>query len=151
MRTLFFSVLVWAVVPSLTAQEPADTIPDAARFVEPEEQVFSVVEELPRFPGCEELGSVKEKYDCSKEKVKEFLDAELRWPGQDDIEGMAVVSFIVEKDGSLSDIKVVRDLGGGCAAECIRVVKLMPNWIPAKQDGQPVRVEYHLPIRFRLE
>ena len=59
--------------------------------------------------------------------------------------------FVVEKDGSLSNIKVLRDIGGGCGAEVLRLVKLMPNWIPGRQNGKVVRCQYNLPINFSLE
>ena len=57
---------------------------------------------------------------------------------------------MVEKDGSLSNIKVLRDIGGGCGAEVLRLVKLMPNLIPGKQNGKVVRCQYNLPINFSL-
>ena len=70
------------------------------------------------------------------------------------IEGMVVVSFVVDKDGSIVDLKILRDPGAGCGKEAARVVKLMnrlsQKWTPGKQRGQAVKVRYNLPVRFRL-
>ena len=66
------------------------------------------------------------------------------------ITGTVYVQFVVEKDGSISDVKVVRGIGGGCDEEAVRVVKSMPRWKPGKQRGQPVRVYFTLPIEFKL-
>ena len=66
------------------------------------------------------------------------------------ITGRVHVSFIVEKDGSISTIKVIHDIGGSCGAEVVRLVRAMPRWIPAKQDGQPVRATFTLPVSFNL-
>ncbi len=67
------------------------------------------------------------------------------------IEGSAIVSFVINKDGSLSDVQLVKDPGGGCGAEAVRVVSLMGNWNPGLQDDAPVKVKFHLPVRFKLE
>ncbi len=61
------------------------------------------------------------------------------------------MEFVVEKDGSISDVKVLRGIGGGCDEEAVRVVKSMPKWKPGKQRGQPVRVYYTLPIDFKIK
>jgi protein TonB len=61
------------------------------------------------------------------------------------------VGFIVEKDGSVSNVKVLRGIGGGCDEEAVRVIKGMPKWKPGKQDGKPVRVSYMMPIIFKLQ
>ena len=66
------------------------------------------------------------------------------------IEGQVYVSFIVEKDGQLTGVKFLRDIGGGCGEEAVRVVKSMPKWKPGTQRGKPVRVQYHIPLRFIL-
>lgn len=65
--------------------------------------------------------------------------------------GTVYVQFVVEKDGSISDVKVLRGIGGGCDEEAVRVVKSMPKWKPGKQRGQPVRVYYTLPIDFKIK
>jgi TonB family protein len=61
------------------------------------------------------------------------------------------VSFVIEKDGSVNEVKVLRSIGGGCDEEAVRVVKAMPKWKPGKQEGKPVRVSYMMPINFKLD
>ena len=123
------------------------------------EEIFKVVEENPRFPGCEDLaGSKEEKEKCSKEKLLEFIYKNIKYPAiarENGIQGMCVVRFVVEKNGSITDIELVRDIGAGCGEEAVRVVGLMnemgERWSPGRQRGQPVRVQYNLPVRFKLE
>ena len=67
------------------------------------------------------------------------------------IQGMAVMRFIVEKDGSVSEITSVRGICDDIRDECIRIVESMPKWVPGTQDGKAVRVQFYLPVRFRLE
>ena len=105
------------------------------------EEVFVVVEVMPTFPGGEEA-------------LFDFLTSSLIYPSvarENGIEGVVVIQFIVEKDGSISDIKVLRPIGGGCSEEAIRVMKKMPKWIPGKQRNVPVRVKFTLPIRFKMQ
>jgi protein TonB len=66
------------------------------------------------------------------------------------ITGTVYITFVVEKDGSLSDIRALREVGGGCTAEALRVIQTMPRWTPGKQRGVPVRVRINLPVKFML-
>ncbi len=106
-----------------------------------EEEVFVVVEDDPEFPG-------------GVDSLKAFIERNLVYPQlakDNKIEGKVFVTFVVEKDGSISGVKVLRDIGYGCGAEAIRVVMKMPKWKPGKQRGKPVRVQYNLPIVFKLK
>ncbi len=118
------------------------------------EEIFKVVEEMPRFPGCEDLtGDEKVKKDCADRRMLEFIFQNIKYPQaarEKGIEGICVVSFIVGKDGVILEPKVVRSIGSGCDEEVIRLVNLMPKWIPGKQKGQSVDVQFNLPIRFKL-
>ena len=67
------------------------------------------------------------------------------------IQGVVYVTFVVEPDGSISNVRVIRGIGGGCDEEAIRVVKMMPKWIPGNQRGKPVRVQFNMPIKFTLQ
>jgi protein TonB len=126
---------------------------------EPEvEEIFKVVEQMPRFPGCEDLGSEEEKKQCAQKKLLEYIYANIKSPPiarENGVEGMVVVKFVVDKDGSISDPQVVRDIGAGCGDEALRVVKSMNKenikWIPGKQRGRPVRVQFNLPVKFQLQ
>ena len=113
---------------------------------------------MPRFPGCEDLPSKEERKQCADKKMLEFIYKNIKYPAiarENGVEGVAVVQFVVEKDGSITDAKVVRDPGAQTGAEALRVVELMKDqaitWIPGKQRGRPVRVQFNLPVKFRLE
>jgi protein TonB len=67
------------------------------------------------------------------------------------VQGKGIVTFVVEVDGSITDVKVLRGIGSGCDDEAVRVVKSMPKWVPGKQRGVPVRVQFNLPINFKLQ
>lgn len=106
-----------------------------------EEEVFVVVEEDPEFPG-------------GMDALYQYLASNIRYPEKakkEKIEGRVFVSFVIEKDGSVSNIKVLRDIGGGCAEEAMRVVQAMPKWKPGRQRGKRVRTQYTLPINFNLK
>ena len=109
---------------------------------EPQEKViFQVVEEMPQFPGG--MG-----------EAMKFLAKNMKYPvaaQQAKIEGRVIVQFVVEKDGSVSDVKVMRGVNSELDAEAIRVVSMMPKWIPGKQRGKAVAVKYTMPIMFRLQ
>ena len=82
-----------------------------------------------------------------------YLSQNMKYPTmarESGISGTVYISFVVEKDGSLSDIRILRELGGGCTAEAIRVIQNMPRWTPGNQRGIPVRVRMNLPVKFML-
>ena len=88
------------------------------------------------------------------EKFYMFMGQNFKIPqefSKQKIDGKLALEFMVEKDGSLSEFKVVKDLGYGSADEAIRVLKLSPKWIPASENGKPVRVMYSLPITIQAE
>ncbi|MCB0663205.1 MAG: energy transducer TonB [Saprospiraceae bacterium] len=117
-------------------------------------EIFKVVEEMPRFVGCEDLaGDAKEKKACADRKMLEFIYKNIKYPKiarENGVEGMVVVRFVVEPDGSISNPEIVRDIGAGCGDEALRIVNMMPEWIPGKQRGTKVRVQFNLPVRFDL-
>lgn len=83
----------------------------------------------------------------------EFVQKNLEYPRlalENNITGKVYVSFVVEKDGSISFPRLLRDIGGGCGQEALRVVKMMPKWAPGIQCGKPVRVQYNLPVNFSI-
>jgi protein TonB len=122
------------------------------------EEIFKVVEQMPRFPGCEDIADEAEKKQCAQKKLLEFIYENIKYPAiarENGVEGMVVVSFVVEGNGSISAPEVVRDIGAGCGDEALRVVKLMnelnKKWIPGRQRGRPVRVQFNLPVKFQLQ
>lgn len=127
---------------------------------EPEvEEIFKVVEEMPRFPGCEEMAeTIKEKKACADKKMLEFLYENLQYPQlarDNNISGTVVIQFVVEKDGTIKDARVAREIGGSCGEEALRVVNMMnempERWIPGRQRGRSVKVLFSLPVRFVLK
>jgi len=105
-----------------------------------EEEIFTIVEQMPSFPGGETA-------------LFKYLSNSINYPqmaADAGITGVVFVTFVVEKDGSVSGVKVLRGIGGGCDEEAVRVVKKMPRWTPGKQRGKSVKVQYNLPIRFVL-
>lgn len=105
-----------------------------------EEEIFMFVEETPEFPG-----GLEEMYKYLRENI-EYPDA----ARTADIQGKVFVKFVVEKNGKITNVKVLRDIGGGCGQEAKRVVEKMPQWKPGKQRGQAVRCEFNLPVDFKL-
>jgi TonB family protein len=101
---------------------------------------YNVVEEMPEFPG-------------GNNELMKYLTSSIKYPAEaveSAFQGRVVVSFIVNKDGSISDIKVLRGVASALDKEAIRVVSAMPKWIPGKMKGEAVRVKYTLPVTFKL-
>ena len=102
--------------------------------------VFVTVDEDPQFPG-------------GMDALYKWLAEHIEYPQQakeNGIEGKVYVTFVVEKDGSITKPLLLRDIGGGCGQEVIRVVKMMPRWIPGKNHGETVRVQFNIPVKFTL-
>jgi len=108
---------------------------------EVENKVFDVVEQMPSFPG-------------GNAALMKYLSENVRYPvvaQENGVQGRVVVSFVVEKDGHITDVKVVRSVDPSLDKEAARVVKSMPSWIPGKQNGSAVRVKYNVPVSFKLQ
>ena len=109
--------------------------------VEEQKPVFTIVEEMPSFPGGEA-------------ELHKYLAENIVYPQQateNGIQGTVYVSFVVDSKGNITDAKVLRGIGGGCDEEALRVVKAMPGWHPGKQNGKLVRVLFNMPIYFKLQ
>ena len=86
--------------------------------------------------------------------LTEYLSKEMKYPAialRNGTSGMVNLSFVVDKEGNITDVKVVHSIGGGCDEEGVRVVEAMPKWKPGKQGGQKVKVQYYLPLNFKLK
>ena len=106
-----------------------------------ETKVFDVVEEMPQFPG-------------GQAALLEYLAKNIKYPvvaEENGIQGKVIVTFVVERDGSITDVKVVKSVDPSLDKEAARVVKSMPHWIPGKQNGSAVRVKYTVPVQFKLQ
>lgn len=103
-----------------------------------EAEVFAVVEDMPKFPG----------------NVQQWISKNIKYPmiaQENNIQGRVFVQFVIERDGSVTDVKVARSVDPSLDKEAIRVVKAMPKWTPGKQRNKPVRVSYTVPINFQLQ
>ncbi len=116
----------------IVIDEPSGEGPADSKIVE-DNTIYNAVEVKPDFPG-------------GIQKFYAYVQKNFRVPEDEEINGKIIVQFVVEKDGSLTDIKVLRDLGFGTKAEAIRLLKSCPRWKPGIQNGRPVRVLYSLPI-----
>lgn len=114
---------------------------EALKEDEKNKDLFVRVDQMPQFPGGERA-------------LVEFIQETIEYPQEAmvaELEGIAVVQFNVNEDGTLSEAEIARDLGMGCGEEALRVVKSMPDWIPGKQNGKNVKVKFTLPVRFKLK
>ena len=108
---------------------------------EEETKVFDVVEQMPEFPG-------------GQGALFEYLTKNTRYPAvaeENNIQGRVIVTFVVERDGSITDVKVAKGVDPSLDKEAMRVVRSMPKWIPGKQNGTSVRVKFTVPVLFRLQ
>lgn len=141
MKRLLFTVLMcgaalWSVAQADNVLPREDQKPVASV----DNEIYSVVSQDPQYPG-------------GQEAMAKFLSDNLVYPAEardKGITGRVVVTFVVEKDGNVSNVKVLRDIGGGCGAEAVRVVKKMPRWKPGKANGKAVRTQFTLPLNFSL-
>lgn len=119
-----------------------EDLPPENPVVDPDEgKVFTIVEEMPSFPGGEE-------------KMLEYIARNIKYPPvarENNITGRVYVSFVVDKDGKIKDAKILRGIGGGCDEEALRVVKSMPDWKAGRQNGRSVQVQFNLPVNFTLK
>lgn len=140
-----------AEIEMQSAEDDANTVVEIVQAVEdsgPTEeedaeanQIFTVVEQAPEYPGGDKA-------------LMEFIKKNLKYPSfaaENGIQGRVYVSFVVEKDGSVTDIQEMRSPSEDLTKEAKRVVSIMPKWKPGKQRGKPVRVKYVLPVVFRLQ
>lgn len=106
-----------------------------------ENKIFTVVEQMPMYPGGDAA-------------LMQYLSSNIHYPAvaaENGVQGRVVVGFVVERDGSITDVNVMRSVDPSLDREAVRVVKNMPRWTPGKQNGSAVRVKYQVPVTFRLQ
>ncbi|MCI5083405.1 MAG: energy transducer TonB [Saprospiraceae bacterium] len=126
---------------------------------ETDSTIYQVVKEMPRFPGCEEQDTtMAAKYKCSQQVLLSFVYQNIVYPleaRQENISGTVVASFVVEKDGSVSQPTLLKDIGGGCGDATLKVIDLINKagvrFRPGQKDGKPVRVRMTIPVKFELK
>jgi len=135
-----------AAVPITASMEPQDKEKKKteAKYVpvQPDKNgVYPVVEQQPKYTGGDEA------------RIK-FMIENIKYPEEakkNGLQGNVFVTFVIQSDGAVTDVKILRGIGGGCDEEAVRVVKMMPNWIPGMEKGKKVAVQFNLPIKFRFD
>lgn len=115
--------------------------PEPPKHVDEETKIFTVVEQMPMYPGGDGA-------------LMGYLRDNIHYPtvaAENGVQGRVVVGFVVERDGSITDVKILRGVDPSLDREAMRVVKNMPKWTPGKQNGSAVRVKYQFPVSFRLQ
>lgn len=115
--------------------------PEPPKHVVEETKIFTVVEQMPMYPGGDAA-------------LMGYLHDNIKYPtvaAENGVQGRVVVGFVVERDGSITDVNILRGVDPSLDREAMRVVKSMPRWNPGKQNGSAVRVKYQVPVSFRLE
>jgi len=133
MKTLCLSLLLCCSTLLLAQHKKAATV------VKEDTTIYTIIDKMPEFPG-------------GSEAMKKFLSENLRWTKELEecgIQGRSILQFIIEKDGSLTSVVVVRGVDPLLDKEAVRVIKLMPKWIPGEHKGKKVRVKYTLPVSWR--
>jgi protein TonB len=103
-----------------------------------DEKIFTFIPNMPSFPG-------------GNEALVKYIQNNLKYPQiakESGIQGIVYTSFVVETDGQLSAIKILKGIGGGCDEEAIRLIRAMPNWVPGKKENKTVRVQNNMPMKF---
>lgn len=128
-KLLFLNLIIIVTIRHSFSQAPV------------EDKIFTIVEEMPQFPGGDSA-------------LKRYIQTNIRYPDkarEHSITGTVYVSFLVDKDGNIQDPKLLRGIGGGCDEEALKVISSMPAWLPGKQNGRAVIVQYNIPIKFNVE
>ena len=134
-RLILMSLMAICCLTTVLAQKTVVSQKDQ------KEEPFNVVEDMPAFPG-------------GMEAMIQFLSSNIQYPAdaqKQKVDGRVLVNFVVEKDGSITEVKVIKPAFPSLDAEAIRVVKAMPKWKPGYQKGQAVRVQFTMPINFSLK
>ena len=134
-RLIIMSLMATCCLTTVLAQKTVVSQKDQ------KEEPFDVVEDMPAFPG-------------GMEAMIQFISSNIQYPAdaqKQKVDGRVLVNFVVEKDGSITEVKVVKPTFPSLDAEAVRVVKAMPKWKPGYQRGQAVRVQFTMPINFSLK
>lgn len=134
-KVLFVLALLLSAHTAIHAQSNQNTERNAS-----DEKIFDVVEQPPSFPG-------------GQAALMSYLSKNVKYPEEalkDNVQGRVIVGFIVEKDGSVSNAKIIRGVDSALDKEAIRIVMSMPKWTPGRQNGRNVRTKYNVPVNFKL-
>ena len=154
-RTLL--ILTLALSSIVAAAQDGDEIIDPAVYPDDEEielDIFwSPVESSAYWGTCRDQSTQKEIPNCSNQRLFEFIADNLKYPEigiENGIEGVIYIRFVIEKDGQVTNVEVMRGIQEEMDAEALRVVQMMPDWNPGTYQGKAIRTQFTLPIRFKL-
>lgn len=115
-----------------------------------QEELIPPIEENPLWQGCDTL-PYGDRSNCTQSSFLEFVADNIRYPAiclEEGVYGVVYLSFLIQADGSIADIRLLRGVHPALDAEAKRILELMPKWVPGKQRGKPVDVRYNVPIKF---
>jgi len=138
----------------MTTEQAMQTTPETTA-----EEVFQVVEQMPRFPGCEELAGTEEEIQkCSNGQMLKYIFDRLKYPEgarKKGIQGTVIAEFVVDANGGVRDARILQDIGEGCGDAVLGLINGMNDmpskWMPGMQQGKKVSVKYTLPVKFKLD
>lgn len=148
-KFIFLSLLAVLSIALAKVHAQSDSVDSAV--------VFTSVETIPVFPGCEALGDNDALLHCFDKQLGRFLSENINYPEQafrKKVQGTIYIQFVIGKDGTVGSVENIRPdrrIGYGLEEEALRVVALLPRMRPATQKGQPTTVKYIVPIQFRLQ
>ncbi len=137
MKTIYLSLFLLLLVGANSYAQASDT---TETHLNDKEVVYIAVEKPTHFRG-------------GQKKINKYLDANLHYPAQArqaGVSGVVFVTFVVDKTGKVKDVRIAKGIGYGCDEEAHRLVRLMPDWVPAMQNGKPVSMHYGISVRFDL-
>ncbi|KXK36930.1 MAG: TonB family protein [Saprospiraceae bacterium] len=145
------------IVKEAPKPEPLKTEVEPPKIVD--EEIFMRAEQMPRFPGCEQMKLTNVQKDrCAQQKMYEYIRSNLKYPQQalkNGVKGEVMVKFVVDKEGKISQVELLSDPGYGMGTAAVDVVKNMNNlskrWTPGMQHGEPVSVWFMLPVKFSMD
>ncbi len=139
--------------PKVKKETPAPTPPVIEE--EAEDKIFVAVEKMPLFHSkCSKSYDSTERKICSDQALLKYVNKRIDYPTiarENGIQGTVVINFIIDEKGNVTNPKIIKDIGGGCGEEALRVVRSMSKWVPGQQQNKKVKVQYNLPVSFKLK
>jgi protein TonB len=140
---------------SFVSAEPKEDVILVPEISGPEDdKIYDFAERMPAFSDCLNSEDESVRRACTTKEILNIIYSKLDYPKlarQNGIEGMVLASFTVMKTGEISDIEIIRDIGGGCGQAVIKVLRTIPKMRPGKQNGKPVNVSFKVPVKFKLQ
>lgn len=116
--------------------------------------ILTISEQMPYLVTCDDKASEEERRNCTQSSMLATIYRYLKYPimaRETGIEGTVILSFVIDKNGQMTHLEIVRDIGAGCGTAAVKVLKSLGEWVPGKHNKQAVHVKYTIPIKFKLE